>query len=81
MNMIDEPSDAVKAEYETALQGIISECVWGENGRFAILLVGDPRRSFINVLSINSDREQALLLLALANDAMVTKPKNNGALN
>lgn len=81
MSKSADPPDAIKADYETALHGIIGECVWGEQGRFAILLVGDPNTSFINVLSINSDREQALMLLALASDAMITKPKNNGALN
>ena len=81
MNMNDDPPDEIKIKYEEALQGIINECVWGEHGRFAILLVGDPRSSFVNVLSINSDREQALMLLALASDAMITQPKNNGALN
>jgi len=40
-----------------------------------------PNTSFINVLSINSDRDQALVLLHLANDAMVTKPKDYGDLN
>ena len=73
--------DRVKADYEDALGAIIHECIWGENGRFAILLVGDPNTSFINVLSINSDRDQALVLLHLANDAMVTKPKDYGDLN
>jgi hypothetical protein len=75
-----EPTEKDKKQYKETIEEIIDACIQGTDGLHGLLLVSNDI-GMMTVLSINSTKQDAALLINAAHEAMKNPPENLGAYN
>lgn len=73
-------TDKEKEKYKEMVEKVIDACICGADGMHGVLLIGNES-GMMTVLSINSTRQDATLLVNAAYEAMQDAPENLGAYN
>lgn len=62
----DDAEEDFKQNYATQLHAMITECMWGENGHQAMLVIAHPRNKTVSMYAVNANEHDAREMLLSA---------------